>query len=55
MKTYQVRIVKVKENRIINSAEEYVQEKSKAKAIEQVLDKYKDYSLYSIKIIKKRM
>lgn len=51
MKNYQVRIIKTKEKRIINSKELYVQENSKAKAIKKVLDEYKDYELYSIKII----
>lgn len=54
MKNYQVRIIKVKENKISNSKELYIQEKSKAKAIKKALNEYENYQLYSIKIIKNK-
>ena len=43
MKNYQIRIIKTKEKRIINSKELYVQENSKAKA--------RNYRDWEIKLI----
>lgn len=51
MKTYRVRIVKCNNNRIIESKEVFIQNTSKRKALEEVLNNNEKYQKYSIDII----
>ena len=51
MKTYRVRIVKCEESRIVACKEVFIQNASKRKALEEVLNDNEKHQKYSIDII----